>query len=61
MGRVVRQERIEHRPGAVRKSLAGLEPRSPVAVETVGNWYWMVEEIERAGFQTRLVNAGWRK
>jgi len=60
-GRVLRQERIEHKPGAVRKFLAGLEAGSPVAVETVGNWYWMVDEIERAGFQPRLVNAGLAK
>jgi transposase len=60
-GRVVRQERIEHRPGTVRAFLAGLEPGSPVAVETVGNWYWMVEEIERAGFVPKLVNAGLAK
>jgi transposase len=60
-GRVLRQERIEHRPGAVQSFLAGLEPGSPVAVETVGNWYWMVDEIERAGFRPKLVNAGLAK
>lgn len=60
-GRLVRQERIEHRPGAVGAFLTGLEPGSPVAVETVGNWYWMVDEIERAGFRPRLVNAGLAK
>jgi len=24
-------------------------PGSPVAVETIGNWYWIVDEIEAAG------------
>jgi transposase len=30
---------------------------SPVAVETIGNWYWIVDEIERAGMRPRLVHA----
>lgn len=30
---------------------------SPVAVETVGNWYWIVDEIEEAGMVPRLVHA----
>jgi len=29
-----------------------------VAVETVGNWYWIVDEIEEAGFRPKLVHAG---
>ena len=33
------------------------EPGSPVAVETTGNWYWVIDEIEQAGFIPRLVNA----
>lgn len=60
-GQVLRQERVAHSPGAVRAFLAGLEPGSPVAVETVGNWYWVVDEIERAGFVPKLVNAGLAK
>jgi hypothetical protein len=28
-----------------------------VAVETVGNWYWIVDEIEAAGCVPRLVHA----
>ncbi len=55
--RLLRQERIEHKPGAVRRFVAQLEPGSPVAVETVGNWYWVVNEIEAAGGKPRLVNA----
>ena len=30
---------------------------SPVAVETIGNWYWIVDEIEQAGMVPRLVHA----
>jgi transposase len=28
-----------------------------VALETVGNWYWIVDEIEQAGMKPRLVHA----
>lgn len=56
-GQVMRQGRIEHEKAALRKFLADLEEASPVAVETVGNWYWIVDEIEQAGCQPKLVNA----
>lgn len=55
----VRQTRIEHRPGAVHAFLldvARVEPGTPVAVEATGNWYWIVEEIERARALPRLVH-----
>jgi len=44
-GQVVREERIEHERGALQAFLARCEPGSPVAVETIGNWYWIVDEI----------------
>ena len=28
-----------------------------MAVEVTGNWYWIVDEIEQAGLQPRLVHA----
>jgi hypothetical protein len=37
--------------------LGKFEPRSPVAVETVGNWYWIIGEIEEAGMVPRPVHA----
>jgi len=49
--------RIEHRRGAIRDFLAPYSVGSPVAVETIGNWYWIVEEIEQAGKVPRLVHA----
>lgn len=52
----VRQQRVEHRLGAIRACLAGAEPGTPVAVEATGNWYWIVSEIEQAGCQPRLVH-----
>lgn len=50
------QFRVEHRPGAIRKCLEGREKGTPVAVEATGNWYWIVEEIEQAGMEPRLVH-----
>ncbi|MCK4303510.1 MAG: IS110 family transposase [Candidatus Eisenbacteria sp.] len=43
--------------GELRKFLSNCEAGSPVAVETIGNWYWIVDEIEAAGFKPRLVHA----
>ena len=49
--------RIEHERGALRTFLSAREPGSPVAVETIGNWYWIVDEIEAAGLKPQLVHA----
>jgi transposase len=57
-GEIVREGRIEHGRGAIRDFLGGFEPGSPVALETTGNWYWIVDEIEEAGMKPHLVNAG---
>ena len=56
-GQLVREQRIAHERGALQKFLERCEPGSPVAVETVGNWYWIVDEIEAAGCVPRLVHA----
>lgn len=49
--------RIEHELGALTEFLSRCEPGSPVAVETIGNWYWIVDEHERAGMKPQLVHA----
>jgi transposase len=56
-GQLVREERIEHDRGALRGFLERCERGSPVAVETIGNWYWIVDEIEAAGCLPKLVHA----
>lgn len=56
-GRVVREQRIPHNRGALQEFLAGCEPGSPVAIETVGNWYWIVDETEAAQGVPQLVHA----
>lgn len=55
-GKNNRGHRLEHAPGAVRNYLSGCEPGTAVAVEATGNWYWIIEEIEQAGLQPRLVH-----
>jgi len=51
-----RQGRIEHERGAIRGYLRGCESGTDVAVEAIGNWYWIVDEIEQAGFRPQLVH-----
>jgi transposase len=56
-GRILEESRIEHNRGQIREFLAGFTAGSPVAVETIGNWYWIVDEIEEAGMKPLLVHA----
>ncbi len=56
-GKVLREQRINHTRGALRGFLEEFEAGSPVAVETIGNWYWITDEIEAAGMVPQLVNA----
>lgn len=56
-GRRLAEGRIEHRRGSIRAFLEPYSPGAPVAVETIGNWYWIVDEIEQAGKVPRLVHA----
>jgi hypothetical protein len=56
-GSLIREARITHERGAMREFLTHCEPGSSVAVETVGNWYWIVDEIESARCVPKLVHA----
>ncbi len=49
--------RVEHTREAMRAFLQSLPPGSPIAVETVGNWYWLIDEMEQAGHQPQLAHA----
>jgi transposase len=53
----VRQYRLEHAPGAIRRALASCEPGTAVAIEATANWYWITDEIEQAGLRPVLVHA----
>src|SRR3990172_9769878 len=39
------------------KHYSRFPPGTPVALETVGNWYWIVDEIEQAGCVPLLAHA----
>ncbi|MFA5810381.1 MAG: IS110 family transposase [Thermoleophilia bacterium] len=56
-GRPVDQTRVNHEPGAIRAFVSRFPPGTPVALETVGNWYWIVDEIEQAGCVPLLAHA----
>jgi transposase len=56
-GQPVAEQRLEHQRGNIQAFLADYAPGTPVAVETIGNWYWIVDEIEAAGMVPRLVHA----
>lgn len=52
------RRRVEHTSGAIKKYLSKFPDGTPVALECVGNWYWIVDEIEEAGCRPMLTNAG---
>jgi len=56
-GRYLCEQRINHDRGAIRRFLSDWTTGSDVAVETIGNWYWIVDEIEQAGMKPKLVHA----
>jgi transposase len=52
-----RQVRVEHEPGAIRAFLSGYPRGTPVALESIGNWYWIVDEIEAAECKPLMAHA----
>ncbi len=56
-GKVIDESRVPHERGNIRNYLRRFTPGSTVAVETIGNWYWIVDEIEEAGMEPKLVHA----
>jgi transposase len=56
-GGLVREQRIPHERGALQTFLERCEHGSPVAVETIGHWYGIVDEIEAAGCVPKLGHA----
>jgi transposase len=56
-GHLIQRTRVNHEPGAIRAFLSQFPPGTPVALETVGNWYWIVDEIEEAGCLPLLAHA----
>jgi len=56
-GDLVQRTRVGHVPGAIAAFLSQFPEGTPVALETVGNWYWIVDEIEEAGCLPLLAHA----
>ena len=56
-GKLVDRIRVNHEPGAIRAFLSRFPERTSVALESVGNWYWIVDEIEEAGCVPLMAHA----
>jgi transposase len=56
-GDLVQRTRVGHAPDAIGAFLSQFPEGTPVALETVGNWYWIVDEIEAAGCIPLLAHA----
>jgi transposase len=56
-GNVLKAGRVNHCRGAIKEFLSEWKTGTEVAVEMIGNWYWIVDEIEEAGMAPRLVHA----
>ena len=53
---VVRRCRLDHARGTLHSFFSTLPHATPVALESVGNWYWIADEIEAAGCHPLLTN-----
>ena len=38
-----KQVRVEHQTGAIRELLSVFPEGTPVVLESIGNWYWIVD------------------
>ena len=56
-GILVRRQRVDHQRGAIREFLKDFPEGTAVALESVGNWYWIVDEIEAAGCVPLMAHA----
>jgi len=56
-GQLREKKRVNHVRGAIRDYLSQFPKGTPVALESVGNWYWIVDEIEEAGCLPRMAHA----
>ena len=55
-GEIYPAQKVEHDREKYRAFLHTLPASSRIAVESTGNWYWMIEEMEAAGHIPSLVN-----
>ncbi|NIS79336.1 MAG: hypothetical protein GTO14_03740 [Anaerolineales bacterium] len=52
-GQFLQQVRVNHEPGAIQKFLSAYPPGTPVALESVGNWYCLHLWCGTGGSSTR--------
>ncbi len=57
-GEIIPTKRVEHEDKSLyRMFLQTLPSGSQIAVETIGSWYWMIDEMEKVGHKPLLVHA----
>jgi transposase len=56
-GQFLHQVRVNHTPGSIHDFIEDYPRGTPVALESVGNWYWIVDEIEAAGCLPLMAHA----
>ncbi len=56
-GKASRAVRVAHGNGELEAYLKTLPAGAPVAVETTGHWYWLLDAIEKAGLEPHLAHA----
>ena len=57
-GEIFSAKRVEHDRQKFRSFLETLPTGSCIAIESAGDWYWLVDEMEKAGHKPSLVHAG---
>ena len=59
-GHLQEQIRINHTPGAIKNYLSQFPEGTPVALESVGNWYWIVNDAKhRRDTKKQVVSQRW--
>lgn len=55
-GKIYPPKQVEHDKERLRSLFGTLPTASQVAIESTGNWYWLVDEMEKAGLRPVLVH-----
>ena len=56
-GQASRAVRVAHGNGELEGYLSSVPGGTPVAVETTGHWYWILDAMEKAGLEPHLAHA----
>ena len=48
-GQLHQQIRVNPTPKVIKDYLSQFPEGTPVVIETVGNWYWIIDEVEKLG------------